>query len=556
MISWIQTSFQRHFRVIFFVLLAVLIVSFVFTIGAAPGIGTAERQIQARTYFDLNLSSPDDQTKLYRDANLSIALQSGFQNIGEAQMQEFALQRYASLYLADQINLPGPDADELKEFIREVRAFMGPTGEFDASVYARFRDNLKLAGQFTEADVDRVLRNDYRVRQIQTLLGGPGYVADNEVQFQLERTDTVWTAEVARLDYSTYAPSIEPTDDELQTYFDENAFRYDSAPQVKVSYVEFPATRYLAQITLTEDEIRAHYEANPARFPRPETTEDDASPEISATDPEVDFLAVRDQVSAALRYERARRLATEAASDLTVALFDANLEPEAIGPFVASQNAALLSAAPFDRSTPPAFLNTTPHYVRTAFELSADRRVSDPLPTAAGAVVLVWEESIPSAPSLYINVSEEVRADYIESEKRQRFVSLGNSLQKSLTSKLADGQSMTEATADLDNLNGATVKVESFNEFTRVSPPEDFPRAALGSLEDLSVGEVSSMVITGDEGLITYAAARTPPSLGSDDPRYVELKGQLAQLNSSSTAGGLVSAMISAQLESSGATAE
>ncbi|MGY8719384.1 MAG: peptidylprolyl isomerase, partial [Verrucomicrobiia bacterium] len=388
MISWIQTTFQRHFRFLFFGLLVVLIISFVFTIGA-PGIGSAEREIQARTYFDLNLSSPEDQGKLYIDANLSIALQAGFQNIPQAQMQEFALERYAALYLADQINLPGPTEVELVEFIHEIRAFMGPTGEFDATSYASFRDNLKLSGQFTEADVDRVLRNDYRVREVQELLGGPGYVTGNEVNFQLARTDTTWGADVARIDYTTYAPTIEPSDDELQTYFEENAFRYDSAPQVRVSYIEFPATRYLAQIQLTEENIRAYYEANPARFPRAETATDTGTPEISVNDPDIDFLAVRDQVSAALRYEQARRFSVEAAADLTVALFDSAPSPEAIETFVASQGDTLRSADPFDRASPPAFLNTAPQLVGTAFTLSADRRVSDPLPTAAGAVVLI-----------------------------------------------------------------------------------------------------------------------------------------------------------------------
>ncbi|MEJ6602210.1 MAG: peptidyl-prolyl cis-trans isomerase [Opitutaceae bacterium] len=548
MISWIQTTFQRHFRFLFFGLLVVLIISFVFTIGA-PGIGSAEREIQARTYFDLNLSSPEDQGKLYIDANLSIALQAGFQNIPQAQMQEFALERYAALYLADQINLPGPTEVELVEFIHEIRAFMGPTGEFDATSYASFRDNLKLSGQFTEADVDRVLRNDYRVREVQELLGGPGYVTGNEVNFQLARTDTTWGADVARIDYTTYAPTIEPSDDELQTYFEENAFRYDSAPQVRVSYIEFPATRYLAQIQLTEENIRAYYEANPARFPRAETATDTGTPEISVNDPDIDFLAVRDQVSAALRYEQARRFSVEAAADLTVALFDSAPSPEAIETFVASQGDTLRSADPFDRASPPAFLNTAPQLVGTAFTLSADRRVSDPLPTAAGAVVLIWEESIPSAPSLYIAVTDAVRTDYVESQKRQRFVDLGRNLSESLADQVASGKSFADAVNALDNLEGATATVESHADFTRADPPEAFPRVSLGSLEGLSSGDVSEMVLSGEEGLLTHAVSRIAPALGTTDTRYVELKDQLGQLNSATTASGIMRTLISAQLE-------
>lgn len=553
MISWIQLTFQRHFRVIFFTLLAVLIVSFVFTIGAAPGIGSAERQVQARTYFDLNLSSPEDQERLNRDASLSIMLQAGFQNFPAAQMQEFALERYASLYLARQLNLPYPEEEDYKAFIMEVRAFMGPSGAFDANAYAMFRDNLKLTDQFSEADVDRVLRDDYRVRQVQQLLGGPGYVTDSEVAFQLDRTDTVWSVDIARLDYAAYAPTIEPTADQLQTYFDANAFRYESAPQVRVGYVEFPATSYLAQIRLTEDEIRAHYEASPARFPR-STAEAGETPSIDTTDPDIDFLAVRDQVSAALRFERARRLAAEAASDLTVALFDNQPAPTALAEFITGQGATLRAAEPFDRSSPPPFLNTSPQHVQAAFRLSAMDRISDPLPTAAGAVVLVWEESIPSAPSLYLNVADQVRADYLESEKRQQFVALGRRVRGELTTALENGTPFDEAVSALTGLEGATASVESFTEFTRLNPPEGLPPAVASSLEGLAAGNVSTMVLVAEEGLLTHAASRQAPQLEKTDERYEELHRQLAEFNSASTASGIMRELIEAELSAAETT--
>ncbi len=547
MISWIQTSLQRHFRVVFFVLLAVLIVSFVFTIGAAPGIGSGERQVQARTFFDLNLSSPEGEATLSNDAGLSVMLQSGFQNFSSAQVQEFALERYAALYLARQLNLPGPTDEQYEVFVKEVRAFMGPTGEFDPSVYASFRDNLKLSQQYTEADVARVLRDDFKVRQIQELIGGPGYVAPSEVEFQLERTDTVWSADIVKLDYSTYAPLIEPTDDNLRTYFEANSFRYDTAPEVRVSYIEYPATSYLASIQLTEDEIRAHYEANPARFPR-----ESSSTEIGGTsDPDIDYLAVRDQVSAALRFERARRLAAEAASDLTVAIFDNRVEREQLDEFVAAQGASLRAAEPFNRTNPPPFLNTTPQNVQAAFRLSEDDRISDPFQTAAGAVVLVWEESIPSAPSPFENVVEQVRTDYLESEKRERFVALGQRVRTDLETAVAAGTSLADAVAALTDLDGATATAEGFTEFTRLNPPENFPPAASGSLEGLKPGDVSEMVLFANEGLLTYAASRTAPNIGSADPRYVELRDQLAQVNAASTASGVMRAMVAAELEMS-----
>jgi hypothetical protein len=254
-----------------------------------------------------------------------------------------------------------------------------------------------------------------------------------------------------------------------------------------------------------------------------------------------------------MRFEGARRLAAESASDLAVALFDESPAPEEIGPFVASLGSTLRSAEPFDRSSPPVFFNTSPQYVNNAFNLSADRRISDPLPTAAGAVILVWEESIPSAPSLYITVADAVRADYLESTKRQKFVDLGRTVRETLTGAVATGQSFADAVAALDNLDGATASVESYTEFTRVNPPEGFPPSAQGSLEGLNAGDVSEMVLSGEEGLLTHAVSSAPPALAATDERYVELKGQLGELNAATTASGVMRALISAQLDTSAA---
>ena len=548
MISWIQLTFQRHFRVIFLVLLAVLIVSFVFTIGAAPGIGSGEQRTQTRMFFDLNLSSAEGQATLYQDAALSVLLQAGMTNIPDAQMQEFALQRYASLYLANQLNLPGPNDEQLKEFIQSVRTFMGPEGKFDPTAYATFREDPKSGGRYTEADIKRVLEDDYRARRVNTLLAGPGYVEDGEIAFQLARTDTTWSVDIAKVDYNTFAPTIEPSDEALRAYFDNNAFRYEIPPMVRVSYVEFPATSFLVKVNLTDDEIRSYYESNPARFPKPTTPEGNEAPAIGADTLESDFLAVRDQVSAALRYERARRLAASAAADLTVAIYDSKASGAALAAFVAEQGQALRAAAPFSQNNPPSFLGGSRQAAAAAFRLDRARPVSDALPTASGAVVLVYEESIPSAPSEFESVVDRVRTDFVANEKRQRFVELGRSIRTSLKNQIAAGASFADAVTKLENTQGATVTAVSFADFTARDRPQDFPYAAASSLESLNAGDFSQMVISGNEGLITHAAAKTLPATDASNPRYDELRGQLASYNGATTATGAIRALVAREL--------
>src|SRR5882724_7666219 len=101
MITWIQRYFQHHFRTVFAILLTVTIISFVFVIGASPGIGRGDRRVLDRYYFDYNLSLPEDQQRLYGDAQLSAQLQLGASSgVEEEQIKNYALQRGAALHLA------------------------------------------------------------------------------------------------------------------------------------------------------------------------------------------------------------------------------------------------------------------------------------------------------------------------------------------------------------------------------------------------------------------------------------------------------------------------
>jgi peptidyl-prolyl cis-trans isomerase D len=177
MISWIQRYFQHHFRTVFALLLAVVIISFVFTIGAAPGIGRADRAgLVDRQFFGYNLSLQSDQQRLMGDAGLSANLRVGaFGQLDGEQIQNYAFQRAAALHLADQWHIPAATPAEITEQIKTLRMFSGPDGQFDAKAYQTFRDNLKTNPRgIREADIARIVGDDVRAEKVQALLAGPG----------------------------------------------------------------------------------------------------------------------------------------------------------------------------------------------------------------------------------------------------------------------------------------------------------------------------------------------------------------------------------------------
>ena len=556
MISWIQKYFQHHFKVIFGVLLGVVIVAFVFTIGAAPGIGNADRQgVVDRPFFDYNLSMQSDQQRLMGDAGLSASLRLGaFAQLDGEQVQNYAFQRAATLHLADQWHIPTPTAAEITDQIKTLRMFAGQNGEFDAKAYQTFRDNLKTNPRgIKEADILRIVSDDVRAEKVQTLLSGPGYVLPADIKSQLLRTDTTWTLTTATADYAAYKPEIKAPDTELTQYFEQAGGRYDIPPQVVASYLDFPALDNLAKVTLSDAEVRAFYAANPSRFPKPPTPAkaDGTAPSVTPpADPAADFAAVRPQVESTLKFERALKLAVKTASDVSLALFESKAKtPESVAAFLASSKLTPKPLAPFARDAAPAELGGSSEAVAEAFRLGKDRLVSDAVSTPTGAVILFWKETQPTRKPLFNEVKERVSTDYVEGERRKRFIELGKTAKAALETRLKAGETLELAAAAVATSTGLKIEAKTVAPFSMRNRPQDLDFSVFGALERLEKGQVSDMVFSGEKGIFVYASDKQLPDQSESNPRYGETRNQIASFTARIGASAFVSELVEKELQ-------
>jgi peptidyl-prolyl cis-trans isomerase D len=537
MISWIQRNFQQHFRIIFGVLLAVTIISFVMVIGASPGIGRAGPKTLKRVFFGQDLDRPGMTDRIFGDASLSVQLQGGYGDLDGNQLQTYGLQRVAALALADRLKIPAPTPDEVATYIKSLRAFAGPDGQFDAGRYAAFRDSLRTNPRITEADIARVLNDDLRIARVRTLLAGPGYVLPDEVRDQLVRADSTWTIAVATLDYTAFKPEIPVPEDALKRFFDDNAFRYTVPPRVGVDYVEYRAADFLNAVSVTDAEVRTYYDANSSRFPAPEKTPggDKSQLKLDAAtpaNPDAAFAAVRPQVELALKSERAMHLAAKAAADLTVAIYEQNLKPHTpdFAALLASHKLVLKSVPPFDLKSVPPELGWSPQIVGQALQLTEQRPESDALPTAAGSVVLFWRETQPSYQPALAQVREQVVADYRENERRKRFVELGSAVRSLLVSRLKAGDDFAKAATAVADPAQPKLEVKVYPPFVRRQPPENLNATALNALDRLEPGQMSDMRIAQDKGYSVYVQERKLPDLAETSVLFAATRAQLAQM--------------------------
>ncbi|MDD3180162.1 MAG: peptidyl-prolyl cis-trans isomerase [Opitutaceae bacterium] len=542
-ITWIQTNFQKHFRAIFAVLLAVTIVAFIFTIGAAPGIGQADRQISERPFFGRNLGNDTQNRLIFQDAELSSTLKAGYPALNSNQLQTYGFQRVAGLALANELHLPAPTDDQLAKYITTLPAFQNEQGQFDQGRYSRFADALKSDPQFTAADVTRVLREDARLEQVDQLIGGPGYVLPGDVKTQLLRADSVWTVAVATIDYASYDPGFNPTEEAVKKYFEDNSFRYEVPPRTNLSYIEYKAADFTVGPNPSEAEVRAYYDANPTRFAPPaepdkkDTSSIKLAPVANTADT---YAAVRMQVEAALLQELAMKRAAKAANDFTLGLYERKFSPNspALDAFLATQKLSPVALPPFTPAAPPPNAPWLGNYAAEISRLSAQRYFSDPLPTPTGLAVLIWKETLPSYKPVLSEVRDKVAADCKESEKRKRFIEHGRALRVQLEAAIKSGTPFDQAAAT------KKLEVKSFSSFTLRQPPKDFPYVAFSALQTLEAGRIAEMVATADQGYLVYAQEKKAPDLSASSPQYATTRQQLmrftAGMNQSAYLGELV----------------
>jgi peptidyl-prolyl cis-trans isomerase D len=522
MISWIQRTFQHHFRLIFAVLLIGMVIPFIFTIGSTPGIGRAEQVSANRDFFGHNLLSQEQYRTLMEDTRLSAELQYGATNVSQEQLQGYMYQRIASQHLADELHLPPPPQAEITDFIKRLHIFLGSDGQFDVTRYDAFRSSLK-GSTVTEADIARVISDDARMDKVGRLLAGPGYVMPSDVKEVLAKGDTAWTISTATIDYASYAPDIRLTDAEVAKYLSDNSFRYTIAPRVVVDYVSFPTASFTAGIAPTEADIRDFYDSNPGRFPKPAAA---AKAAPAKPDPAADYAAVEPQVREALVNELARRLAVKAASDLAFSLYDGKVTSAGVDAFLASRKLKADGLAPFTAEAGPAELGGSKEIAAAAFGLNSEKFYSEGLPSPNGAVVLIWKSALPSRQPALSEIHDKVRADAMENQKRIRFVQFGKSLKEAIQRRLKAGDTFEKAVAA--SAGSVKVDVKSYPAFTLRTEPKDVDRVVFQAMDGLDKGSVSDMEATPDKGVIVYAANKQAPAADDSSPRYVQLRTQLA----------------------------
>lgn len=520
MITWLQTFFLKHNKWLFGILIIVIIVTFVLTIGP-QGIFDGGRtfRLEERDFHGYDLNSERDQRRMVLNAEISAQLNPDNPFRGEM-LQQYAFIRVRALALADDLGIPAPDRGELERFVRGLGAFQDEeTGEFDADAYTQMRDFLRMRAGVDSTHLNRVMREDFRIRKVVDALAGPGFLVPHEGRRNLMDERSEFTVRVARYPFSAFQPEIEPEEEELVAFFENNPARYALPERIRVRSVRFHADNFLDEVTRepTEEDLRTHFERNRWRYrdlaPPPE--------EEGGVPGEVTLEDARERVERDWRREEARRIAEIRSEDFVTSIHGAGItrDSEEVDGLIREFGGTVATVDPYSRENPPQE-TAIPRQLFNSMWIyqESTRFYSDPAQTRDGAVVLLYEETIPARQPGFEEVRDAVAEDFHRQERRRLFSEKLSGLRREIVDGMEDEMTFAEIAEEKG------FRVNDPESFTGANVPFTLQRNRLwDNARFLRSGQVSEVILPEEDGFLVYMADRTTPEIDWEDEETVAL---------------------------------
>jgi len=297
-------------KVLWYIILGVIVISFVgfFT----PTMRSGARQPTEKSAGELfgKKISQDEYRRAYHNTYIWYILSSGrmipLTDELTAVLREEAWRRVAVLRTAQAEKILVAD----KEVVQQMQAmplFHSENGAFDINIYKSILQQLGLtSSQAEELFREQITIYKLMVRPVQAALISP---------YELEKAYHFYTDRVV-LDYivvprTQVEKAVTVSKEAAQALFAENPEAFRMPAKVRVSYVEFPVSNFLAQVKLPEDAALQVYNKNIENY-RIETTNENATVEYKS------FEKVEGEITAQLKLAAARKLAAEKATEFVV----------------------------------------------------------------------------------------------------------------------------------------------------------------------------------------------------------------------------------------------
>lgn len=133
----------------------------------------------------------------------------------------------------------------------------------------RYRDLLGRQGMSPEMFEAR-MRADLAARQVQAGVGQTAFIAGVPADLALGAWFERREVQLARFATADYAARVQPTDAELEAFYQANQSLFQAPEQARIEYIVLDIDAVRKTIRLNEADVRSYYEQNVARLSGPE----------------------------------------------------------------------------------------------------------------------------------------------------------------------------------------------------------------------------------------------------------------------------------------------
>ncbi|MDR2667648.1 MAG: SurA N-terminal domain-containing protein [Puniceicoccales bacterium] len=488
MIDAVQRFLAKHRRWLFACLLAVVVVPFVFTVGATPGCVGGKRQ-RDKLFFGINVASPREVEDLQRATAFSLHFSNFSENVP---LDSAMMARAAWLWIAGKLQIPDPSEDELRNFIRSRPAFFDESGNFSEERYGDFFGALREQAPEFEQFIAHTLADDWRIGVAAGTLSAANFSLPSEAMLRARQLNTEWKLSGATLRFADFHPAIDVSESDLEAFFNGHRELFKTPLQVIFDNAVFP--KQFGELGAEDGEQLLAYLRGEGV--------DGAKPEAVA--------AAAEQVAMARAGEFLYRLYgfDELPDDGEISALAEELGAKICGPDLATSNGTGESES------------ITENIRRAAMELDDGNHFSRPLSESDAVRVLILRRRVESRNQPFWEVRTAVEQCYRRQKQVDLFLNHASETRNKLLSKLSAGESFPDAAKVLG------LEVQKPISLTLKNLPKEVPAEWAGAFLRLNSSELGDFLLISKPDLqIWFVDDKKVPTDGSilDEAKTIEM---------------------------------
>ena len=143
-----------------------------------------------------------------------------------------------------------------------IASLRGPDGKLDMVRYRQLVGAQGMSPEMFEASV----RADISARQVLAGLGGTSFATPEQARLSLDAFFEKREVQVGRFAAADYASQVRPTDAELEAFYKSNAALFQAPEQADIEYLVLDLETVRKTVAVNEQDLKTYYEQNASRL--------------------------------------------------------------------------------------------------------------------------------------------------------------------------------------------------------------------------------------------------------------------------------------------------